>query len=293
MSSAFPPDGWEPSTGYTWGVEIDREEAAAVLPKTGPYSIKFQTTAEGAILGDVKYIEPDRPYRLDLVARSSRASVGDTFDAYAFWLDVDGAVVTLSTPHSGVISPINTWVHTTYYLSVTGSTIRAVQLGLKKNNAQNINFWVDRFTIQRAPFAFSASNDASQASVGPSAEKLLFPDEDYDHGSWFSSSTATVKEAGLYHFDACADIDNLPSNTYGNIQLWKNGAVYRHGERIINGTGSAINTIMTGSWDVVAAVGDTFEIYCSHSNGSALSTVNAVPDAIWFSGHQLPPFGFG
>mgnify|MGYP000869370243 CR=1 FL=1 len=138
------------------------------------------------------------------------------------------------------------------------------------------------------PIAGSASfsadkNDIDQTSVSGSsvATKITFPNENWDVGGNYASSTFTAPWAGK--FTANAQIawgtTNLTANELLQIQLTQNGVGIRAGA--IRAPSTSTIQVCSLTIDVDAALNDTFEIYATKSGPGAGTILGSTPYT-WF-----------
>ena len=111
--------------------------------------------------------------------------------------------------------------------------------------------------------AFSAYQSTQQTALSAdTATKLLFQTEEFDTNSNYDTSTSrfTPTVAGYYQVNAAWTA--ATSYAYGQIQVHKNGATYKHGDA--NGIGNTSNiwtasalVYLNGSTDYVEIYGST------------------------------------
>lgn len=132
------------------------------------------------------------------------------------------------------------------------------------------------------PYKFSVYRSGNQ-TMGASATKILFTNEDYDTNNNFATSTYTAPVNGFYHFSAGCQVA-IGTGDFYNIVLFKNGAAWKQGAELIPAANFANG--FTVSVDGQLTAGDTIEVY--FTNGSASNhTLTGDPLTDYFMGHFI------
>jgi hypothetical protein len=136
-------------------------------------------------------------------------------------------------------------------------------------------------TTQVGAPAFSAYAGSAQNTTSNVYTKVLFPNEEFDTNSNFSSSTFTPTVAGYYQLNTSVSVNGAP--TRFAIQLYKNGSAYKMLTDITCGSGTTPNAIsgtavvyLNGSTDYVEIYGNQVGATGFYSNSTTVFT--------WFNG---------
>ena len=128
--------------------------------------------------------------------------------------------------------------------------------------------------------AFSAYQSTLQTITGGTASvKILFQTEEFDTNNNYSSSRFTPTVAGYYQVNAAYQ---TIAATVPDIELWKNGAVYKYGVYI----GAVVsNPIVTGAWVMYCnGTTDYLEIY---GTSSVTGNTNPTSSATYFQAAMI------
>lgn len=109
--------------------------------------------------------------------------------------------------------------------------------------------------------AFSAYLSSDQSVTSGTNVKIAFNTEEFDTNGCYDNTTNyrfTPIVAGYYQVDGVLSCRNATSITRFNIQLWKNGAIFKWGGDIV-GTGYKVNVsalvYLNGSTDYIELYG--------------------------------------
>ena len=119
--------------------------------------------------------------------------------------------------------------------------------------------------------AFSAYLSANQSVTSDTNVKIAFNTEEFDTNNCYDNTTNyrfTPTVAGYYQVDGVLSCRSATSVTRFNIQLWKNGAIFKWGGDIL-GAGYKVNVstlvYLNGSTDYI-------ELYSAVTAGTAQFT---------------------
>lgn len=134
------------------------------------------------------------------------------------------------------------------------------------------------------PAAFSAhKNGTDQTGVVTSTwTKVTWSTEIFDINSEFASNKWTVPEARVIRISAGIMFSSLSDGITGTMALYKNGSIFKYGDRNING--AAGDMYLTSSWADKAAKDDYYEIYAWHNHG-ANRTIRGDTFTSYFMGY--------
>ena len=129
--------------------------------------------------------------------------------------------------------------------------------------------------------AFSASTTTTQAISTSTYTKVNFPVEQFDTNNNFASSTFTPTIAGYYQLNTSVNFSGNSTCLYGNLVLYKNGAIFRSLTSLVATSVSSI-----GNSCLVYANGssDYFEIYAYTTTPSVSLYGDASNNYTWFNG---------
>ena len=124
--------------------------------------------------------------------------------------------------------------------------------------------------------AYAASNQTLTSSV---TTKVVYGTEEFDTNNNFASSTFTPTVAGYYQINTGMQVGYTTLVRF-NIQLWKNGALYK---RLVDFNSYTGNSVCGSSIVYLNGSTDYIEIY-SNMNGTGTLTVNGGSvDLSWFN----------
>jgi hypothetical protein len=138
--------------------------------------------------------------------------------------------------------------------------------------------------VTTAP-AFSAYAGASTTLTNNADTKVLFDTEEFDTNNNFASSRFTPTVEGYYQINAAIRIQNVASGNTLYISIYKNGAVYKLGNLVIQANIAdpifLVTSVvyMNGSTDYV-------EIYAFQNFGSTRTT-QAASGTTYFNGAMV------
>ena len=125
--------------------------------------------------------------------------------------------------------------------------------------------------------AFRATKSANQTIANATGTKVTFPNEDFDIGSCYDTSTSrfTPNVAGKYFVGAQVRWDTGTDIDIADTDIYKNGSVHQHG-RFSN---IRYNNWFVGSVVTMNGTTDYIEIYVTHVVGGDLD--------VYSDGHQF------
>lgn len=137
--------------------------------------------------------------------------------------------------------------------------------------------------------AFSAYNNTLRTDVTGDNTVYTIPydAERYDYGSGFNTSTGafTAPRAGLYHFDAAADVSGGVAHLYCLLQIKVGGTTNR--ETADYGADSEFFTQLSADIELTAGAVVTVAVQVGGGTGTKVMDVPASQARNYFSGHLV------
>ena len=308
-----PPDNWQtgyvtsaPGGGYIpagdtyWGsgnaIYFD-----ASTHQTGGRSIKIDTSALSAEtlygITSEELVPIPGDTLLAMVANLQASSGADTvwFTVEFFAADKTTSVGTASV--QGALPVVGSW-YRAVKIYKTLSTARYARFHVMLFNTSTGVLYVDYVKVFRAFPAYRAYCNAGITSAAPATPTVVpYDAETYDYGNNFDSALAydyTAPHYGIHNFSASAVIQDVATTKWARADLYVNGALYKKGPVIVNGTGGALDLdLAIDASDVELQAGDTVDVRVTHNDTVSrfIGRITGVDDSIFMGSQRQGGFG--
>lgn len=260
--TANPPDNWTPckesggvfvedaalwvsgANGVYYSTSVHKSGGHAVsISRSGSSSPVYQ----GIMTKDLVPVVGSQLYDVEWVLRHETS-----FDVYgrAEFYQEDKSTSAGVLARTGTLpSGAGAWWHelAKYETASTARYMRAMA-GILSSSTSALVMYADRITARKGLDSFRAYQNAGNTTVANGAwTKVRIDTESFDYGSNFNTAayTFTAPEDGEYQFSARAVVEDVANNSFVQLAVYINGAVYIYGDRAPNWSGAVMDLFPT------------------------------------------------